>query len=437
MDQDIWENILNALEQQIATDSFKTWFSDTTLVDMDKNSLVIKVPTRFASEYLNTNYSALCAEISHAIYEKRYNVKFTNEKVYNNRVPTEEERRKISLNNRYTFSEFVVGTNNNFAHSAAMSVGELPGQKFNPLFLYGESGMGKTHLMQAIGHYIFENSKQSNICYITTEQFINEMIEAIRTNTSQHFRNKFRNIDLLLIDDIHFLSKKEASQEEFFHTFNTLYENKKQIVITSDRPPKDIPDLENRLVTRFQWGLLADMKNPDFETRVAILKKKISSENLNLSDEVIDFIAENITTNVRLLEGSLIRILAYSSCNKITPDQLDITLVKDILNDMIVIQTKDVTMDSIFQKVCRFYSLTPSQLLDPTRKQNIVFPRQVAMYLSDLLIPSISLKDIALYYRRNDHTTVIHAKKMIENKTKEDNNFRIEIEKLLKDIKGV
>jgi len=437
MDQDIWENILNTLEQQIASDSFKTWFSDTTLVDMDKNSLTIKVPTRFASDYLNTNYSALCSDICHAIYEKQYNIKFSHEKVYNFKAPNEEERKKTNLNSRYTFSEFVVGKNNNFAHSAAMSVAELPGVKYNPLFLYGESGMGKTHLMQAIGHYIFENSQKANICYITTEQFINEMIEAIRTNTSQIFRNKFRNIDLLLIDDIHFLSKKEGSQEEFFHTFNALYENKKQIVITSDRSPKDIPDLENRLVTRFQWGLLADMKNPDFETRVAILKKKINNENLNLSDEIIDFIAENITTNVRLLEGSLIRILAYSSCNKITPDNLNITIVKDILSDMIIIQSKDITMDSIFQKVCRFYNLTPSQLLDNTRKANIVFPRQVAMYLSDLLIPSISLKDIALYYRRNDHTTVIHAKKMIENKTKEDNNFRIEIEKLIKDIKGI
>jgi len=436
MDQDIWQNILNDLEHKIASESFKTWFSDTTLVDMDKDMLVIQVPTKFASDYLNTNYSSLCSDISNAIYEKKYNVKFTHETVLRFPEPDEEERKKIHLNPRYTFSEFVVGKNNNFAHSAAMSVAEIPGNKYNPLFLYGESGMGKTHLMQAIGHYIFENSRKSNICYITTEQFINEMIEAIRTNSSQVFRNKFRNIDLLLIDDIHFLSKKEGSQEEFFHTFNALYENKKQIVITSDRPPKDIPDLENRLVTRFQWGLLADLKNPDFETRVAILKKKISTEDINLSEDIIEFISEHITTNVRVLEGSLIRILAYCSCNKIIPDNLDIITVKDILSDMIIIQSKEVTMDTIFQKVCRFYSTTPSQLLDKTRKANIVFPRQVAMYLSNLLIPAISLKDIALYYRRNDHTTVIHARKMIENKTKEDNAFRIEIEKLIKDIKG-
>jgi len=436
MDQDIWQNILNDLEHQIASESFKTWFSDTTLVDMDKDMLVIQVPTKFASDYLNTNYSSLCSDISNAIYENKYNIKFTHESVLRPNAPDEEERKKIHLNTRYTFSEFVVGKNNNFAHSAAMSVAEIPGNKYNPLFLYGESGMGKTHLMQAIGHYIFENSRNSNICYITTEQFINEMIDAIRTNSSQVFRNKFRNIDLLLIDDIHFLSKKEGSQEEFFHTFNALYENKKQIVITSDRPPKDIPDLENRLVTRFQWGLLADLKNPDFETRVAILKKKISTENINLSEDIIEFISEHITTNVRVLEGSLIRILAYCSCNKILPDNLDIITVKDILSDMIIIQTHEVTMDTIFQKVCRFYTITPSQLLDKTRKANIVFPRQVAMYLSNLLIPAVSLKDIALYYKRNDHTTVIHARKMIENKTKEDNTFRIEIEKLIKDIKG-
>jgi len=441
MDQDVWQNILDYLEQKIAPDSFKTWFTETTLVDISDNTLNIQVPTSFASEYLNTNYSAMCSDISFAIYKKKYKIKFCYETAAITQKPQLAEKlqqmKNLKLNPKYNFNDFVVGKNNNFAHSTAMAVAEMPGTKYNPLFLYGESGMGKTHLMQAIGHFIFENSKNANICYITTEQFINEMIEAIRSNTSQQFRARFRNIDLLLIDDIHFLSKKEGSQEEFFHTFNALYENKKQIVITSDRSPQDIPDLENRLVTRFQWGLLADLRNPDFETRVAILKKKVANENIHISEPVIEFIAEKITTNVRLLEGSLIRILAYSSCNKISPETINVQTVQEILSDMITIIHSEVTMDTVFQKVCRFYSITPSQLLDKTRKANIAFPRQIAMYLSNLLIPSISLKDIALYYKRNDHTTVIHARKMIETKSKEDNAFREEIGKLIKEIKGI
>ena len=438
MDQDIWQNILDKLEEGISPDSFKTWFQNTILVDITSDTLVVYVQTKFASEYMNDNYSEMCGNISDALYDKKYNVKFSNNPINSADASANKKQKKPhNLNPRYTFSDFVVGKNNNFAHSAALAVAEMPGTKYNPLFLYGESGMGKTHLMQAIGHYLYEETKDTNVYYITTEQFTNEMIESIRTNTTQQFRNKFRNIDLLLIDDIHFLSKKEGSQEEFFHTFNALYENKKQIVITSDRSPKDIPDLENRLVTRFQWGLLADLKNPDFETRVAILKKKALAENILLLDDVVEFIAENISTNVRLLEGSLIRILAYCSCNNINPESLDKYAVHDILSDMILIQHKDITMDTIFQKVCRFYNVTPSQLLDKTRKPNIVLPRQVAMYISNLLIPLLSLKDIATYYRRNDHTTVLHAKKMVENKSKEDNDFREEISTLIQEIRGI
>ncbi|HOD55137.1 MAG TPA: chromosomal replication initiator protein DnaA, partial [Candidatus Cloacimonadota bacterium] len=423
MDQDIWQNILDQLEQHINPQSFKTWFSETQLIDMDDNSLVIHVPTKFAADYLNKTYSKTISEISDAIYKKIYQVRFTEniQSSYRDVNKTEIYQQNLiasKLNPKYNFTEFVVGKSNNFAHSASMAVAESPGTTYNPLFIYGESGMGKTHLMQAIGNFLLEEGKRYNIFYITTEQFTNEMIEAIRGNKMHAFRYKFRNIDLLLVDDIHFLSKKEGSQEEFFHTFNALYEAKKQIVMTSDRPPKDIPDLENRLVTRFEWGLLADLKSPDFETRVAILRKKAEAEHIELSDEVIDFIAEKISTNVRALEGSLIRILAYSSYNNINPDCIDIYTAQEILSDMISEKLKEISMDNIFQKVCNFYSISPSQMLDKTRKVNIAFPRQIAMYLSNLLIPQISLKDIATYYKRNDHTTVLHAKKMIENKFK-------------------
>lgn len=442
MDQDIWQNILDQLEQHINPQSFKTWFNETQLIDMDDQSLVVQVPTKFAADYLNQTYAKLISEISDAIYKKVYLVRFTHiyqtaNKEANKNELYQQNLLASKLNPKYTFTEFVVGKSNNFAHSASMAVAESPGTTYNPLFIYGESGMGKTHLMQAIGNFLLEEGKKYNIFYITTEQFTNEMIEAIRSNNMHNFRNKFRNIDLLLVDDIHFLSRKEGSQEEFFHTFNALYEAKKQIIMTSDRPPKDIPDLENRLVTRFEWGLLADLKSPDFETRVAILRKKAEAENIELRDEVIDFIAEKISTNVRALEGSLIRILAYSSYNNLNPDSIDVYTAQEILSDMISEKLKEISMDNIFQKVCNFYNITPSQMLDKTRKVNISFPRQIAMYLSNLLIPQMSLKDIATYYKRNDHTTVLHAKKMIETKFKEDNDLRIQIEKLIKDIRGI
>jgi len=249
------------------------------------------------------------------------------------------------------------------------------------------------------------------------------------------FRNKFRNFDLLLIDDIHFLSKKEGTQEEFFHTFNSLYEKKKQIVLTSDRPPKDIPDLEKRLVTRFEWGLLADLKSPDFETRVAILKKKAESENIILKNDVFDFISEHIYSNVRALEGSLIRILAYASYNNIDTKDITIEITGDILVDMISDKIQKVNLETIMQKVCEAFSISQAQIFDKTRKKNIVFPRQIAMYLSNLLIPQLSLKEIAQYYKRKDHTTVLHAKKTIESQFKKDNNLRIQIETLIHEIK--
>lgn len=441
MDQDVWQVIMDQLEKRINQQSFKTWFNETQLIDFDDNSMVIYVPTKLAADYLNKTYVNTITEIAETEYDKSFSIKFTEnyQPKEQNDLHSEAYKKHLEaskLNPKYNFTEFVVGKSNNFAHSASMAVAESPGTTYNPLFIYGESGMGKTHLMQAIGNFLVETNSKKNVFYITTEQFTNEMIEAIRSNKTQEFRNKYRKIDVLLVDDIHFLSKKEGSQEEFFHTFNALYENRKQIVMTSDRPPKDIPDLENRLVTRFEWGLLADLKSPDFETRIAILKKKSEAEHIQLADEVIEFIAENISDNVRKLEGSLIRLLAYSSYNDMNPDNIDIQIAKEILSDLLVERVKDISMDNIFQKVCNYYNITPSQMLDKTRKTNIAFPRQIAMYLSNLLIPSISLKDIANYYKKNDHTTVLHAKRMIENKFKNDNDLRIEIEKLIKDIKG-
>ncbi|MGC9362085.1 MAG: chromosomal replication initiator protein DnaA, partial [Candidatus Syntrophosphaera sp.] len=270
----------------------------------------------------------------------------------------------------------------------------------------------------------------------TSEDFTNEMIESIRGNKMPDFRSKYRKVDLLLVDDVHFLSRKEGTQEEFFHTFNALFDTRKQIVLTSDRPPKDIPDLEKRLVTRFESGLLCDLKSPDFETRVAILRKKAEPENIELSDEVFSFIAESISTSVRALEGSLIRILAYASYNKLNPADLDKDSVQNILSDMISESRKEISLDSITQQVCLSYGITLPQIVDKTRKQHISFPRQVAMYLANLLIPQLSLKEIAVYFKRKDHTTVLHAKKMIENQFREDLTFRSHIEQLIKNIRA-
>ena len=443
MDQDIWQNILNKLEENINQQSFRTWFADTKLVDFSNNDLVVKVTTQFAANYLNQNYTETLGEISYALYKQRYTVKFISPPpVLNNGKSQQLEYSSnrvmlnTKLNERFNFEQFVVGRNNNFAYSAAKAVAEAPGYTYNPLFIYGESGMGKTHLMQAIGNFVSQEGRNCSIYYITSEEFTNEMIDSIRSNKMPDFRAKFRKVDLLLVDDIHFLSRKEGTQEEFFHTFNALFDTRKQIVLTSDRPPKDIPDLENRLVTGFESGLLCDLKNPDFETRVAILRKKAEPENIELSDEVISFIAESIFSSVRALEGSLIRILAYTSYNKLNPAELDTETVRNILSDMISEHRKEISLDNITQQVCNSYGINISQIVDKTRKQYISFPRQVAMYLANLLIPQLSLKEIAEYYKRKDHTTVLHAKKMIENQFREDLAFRSQIEQLIKNIKA-
>lgn len=434
----MWSEILETLEANISEKGFQTWFSDTQLISASDNFLTIKVPTQFIAQYCNSNYSDLISEISKNLYNIKYNVKFStlqSQKLQEIDTPRSQNFQRSTLNDKYSFNEFVIGTNNRFAHSASMAVAESPGNIYNPLFLYGESGMGKTHLMQAIGNFVNEELYNKKVFYTTTEDFTNEMINAIRTNTMADFRDKFRNFDLLLIDDIHFLSKKEGTQEEFFHTFNALYEKKKQIVLTSDRPPKDIPDLEKRLITRFEWGLLADLKTPDFETRAAILRKKAAFENINLNEEVIDFIAQHIYSNVRALEGSLIRILAFASYNNLEPEDITIEDASDILIDMISDKILEVNLDTIMQKVCLTYNISQTQIFDKTRKKNIAFPRQIAMYLSNLLIPQLSLKEIANYYKRKDHTTVLHAKKTIEAQFKVDRELRIQIEKLIKDIK--
>lgn len=442
MDQDIWQNILNKLESHIDEKSFNTFFIDTSLIKINKNELHIKVSTKFASNYLNQNYVLILSEIAKSLYHKKYDFIFIsdektfNQKPYNyNEYQPKNFQYRTKLNPNYNFDQFVVGKSNNFAYSSSLAVAENLGVAYNPLFIYGDSGMGKTHLMQSIGNYVVNENEVHKVFYITAEEFTNNMIESLKKNKMEEFRGEFRNIDVLLIDDIHFFTKKEAVQEEFFHTFNSLNEKKKQIVLTSDKPPKDIQDLEKRLVTRFEGGLLADLSTPDFETRVAILRKKSESDKIVLSEEIINFIAENIIDNIRTLEGALIRILAYSSFNNIPIEKINRGLASKILVDLISDKIKNINLDSILEKVCFIYDLTKDQILSKSRKKNIVFPRQIAMYISNLMIPQISLKEIAVYYKRKDHTTVIHARKLIENQLKKDNLLRVNIKEIMDSLK--
>ncbi len=443
--QTVWNNILDNLELKINSQGFRTWFNDTTLHDKSAGqNLVIKVPTKFTADYLNKNYASFIEELCMQMYNKKYSIKFTSnpsvEEVIHNKTPDKIipslNGRRMMLNPKYSFEQFIVGKSNCFAHSAALAVAESPGTTYNPLFIYGESGMGKTHLMQAIGQFVKDDDHpNTSVYYITAEEFTNEMIDSLRTNSMPAFRNKYRNIDILLIDDIHFLARKEGIQEEFFHTFNTLYDNKKQIVMTSDRPPKDINDLEKRLVSRFEWGLLADLKTPDFETRMAILKKKAESEEIVLNEATFEFISTNIISNVRALEGSLIRIHAHCSYKNIDPRELDVDTCQEILSDMISDKVFEININTVMNEVCSYFNLNPGQLLSDTRKKEIVYPRQIAMYLTSLLLPQLPLKAIAQYYQRKDHTTVLHAKKLILENFRKDSDFRIQIETIMKNIK--
>ncbi len=439
LDQDIWDNILNSLEENINEKSFNTFFKSTTLIELSDNKLSVEVETEFASSFLNKNYAKTLEEIALQLYGKKYNIKFygKNRKVIA-KVPVVENitnSRYIKLNDRFTFDQFVVGKNNNFAYSAAYGVAENPGRKYNPLFIYGNSGMGKTHLMQAIGHYAQNSSIKKRIVYTTSENFTNQLISAIQTKSGESFRNSFRNVDILLIDDIQFFKRKESSQEEFFSTFNILYDTNKQIVITSDKPPKDLDGIEKRLVSRFEGGLTVDLSIPEYETRVAIVENKIKRDGTRLSREIIDFICENIVDNIRTLEGAITKLVAYSSFHDIKTEEIEVNLAKDILSSLMSKKIESLTLDNIKEKVCEKYNITSKDILSKTKKKNIVFPRQIGMYLSNFLIPQIALKHIALYYKRKDHSTVINARRLIHKKMEEDKSFYLEIQRLIENIK--
>ena len=439
--KEIWEQSLNIIKGEITEVSFNTWIKSITPVSIENNTFVLSVPNDLTKGILSSKYTNLISNALKLITSKKYNIKFlvlskSEEALTLDNKPQEYTKRSITtndettmLNPKYTFDSFVIGNSNRFAHAASLAVAESPAKAYNPLFIYGGVGLGKTHLMHAIGHYILENNKKSKVTYVSSEKFTNELINSIKDDKNVEFRNKYRNIDVLLIDDIQFIAGKESTQEEFFHTFNALYEANKQIILSSDRPPKEIPTLEDRLRSRFEWGLIADIQPPDFETRMAILKKKADVENLNIPNEVMVYIATKIKSNIRELEGALIRIAAFSSLtNKEISIDLAVEALKDIISSK---QSKQVTIDLIQDVVANYYNLKVSDFKSARRTRNVAFPRQIAMYLCRKLT-DMSLPKIGEEFGGRDHTTVIHAYEKISNNLKKDESLQNAIKDLTK-----
>ncbi|HYF82273.1 MAG TPA: chromosomal replication initiator protein DnaA [Clostridia bacterium] len=431
---DIWEKTLDVIKVELTEVSFNTWLKAIQPISTRDNLVTFSVPDDFTKGILEARYVTLIKNALKQVSSEYYDIKFI--------IPTEEnyasimrentERNQIeetvntSLNPKYTFDTFVIGNSNRLAHAASVAVAESPAKAYNPLFIYGGVGLGKTHLMHAIGHYISKQNKKAKVVYISSETFTNELINSIRDDRNNEFRGKYRNVDVLLIDDIQFIAGKESTQEEFFHTFNSLYDANKQIIISSDRPPKEIRTLEDRLRSRFEQGLIADIQPPDLETRVAILKKKARSENLSISDNVMLLIAKKIHSNIRELEGALIRIVAYSS---LTNGEINEDLTNEALKDIISnSKPKLVTPAAIKDVVGQYYSIKLEDFNAKKRNKSIVLPRQIAMFLCRELT-DLSLPRIGEEFGR-DHTTIMHAYEKISNDMKIDSQLKSVLEEL-------
>lgn len=443
--EQLWTKTLNIVKGEITEVSFNTWIKSIVPISIESDTIKLEVPNDFTRGILESRYKDLIINAIKLITSKKYKIEFLifseetsseSEKLPNNMKKDKNnivvnDEMSSTLNPKYTFNSFVIGNSNRFAHAASLAVAEAPAKAYNPLFIYGGVGLGKTHLMHAIGHYILQNNPKSKVVYVSSEKFTNELINSIKDDKNVDFRNKYRNVDVLLIDDIQFIAGKERTQEEFFHTFNALYEADKQIILSSDRPPKEIPTLEDRLRSRFEWGLIADIQAPDFETRIAILKKKADVENLNIPNEVMVYIATKIKSNIRELEGALIRIVAYSS---LTNKEISVDLAAEALKDIISNeQNKQVTIDLIQDIVANYFNLKVDELKSSRRTRNIAFPRQIAMYLSRKLT-DMSLPKIGEEFGGRDHTTVIHAYEKISTNLKKDESLKNVINDLTKKI---
>jgi len=437
----LWKNVLDILKVEISEVSYNTWLKSINPINISNNTIILACPNDFTKGILTGRYINLIKNaIRHATNED-YNIEFI--------VPGEEieipqdnngqfdevvdTNNKLNLIPKYTFDTFVIGNSNRFAHAASLAVAEAPAQAYNPLFIYGGVGLGKTHLMHAIGHYILSQNPKSKVVYVSSEKFTNELINSIREYKNEEFRNKYRNVDVLLVDDIQFIAGKEATQEEFFHTFNALHESNKQIIISSDRPPKEIPTLEDRLRSRFEWGLIADIQAPDLETRIAILRKKANSEKIQISDEVMLYIGTMIKSNIRELEGALIRVVAYSSlANREITMELAEEALKDIISND---KPREITVNLIKELVGKSYKLKLEDFNSKRRTRDIAFPRQIAMYLTREFT-DLSLPKIGDEFGGRDHTTVIHACDKINKDLQNDSTLKRKIDSIIEELKS-
>ncbi len=419
------------LKGEMTKVSYDTWIKDLTILGKEQNTYILGVTSDFQKEAIMTRNYALIAntfkyitntECDIAVREVSANTNGMQQK--NNGLDSVSSISGYSssfLNPKYTFDTFVVGNNNRFAHAAALAVAEAPASSYNPLFIYGGVGLGKTHLMHAIGNEILKHDHSSKILYVTSEKFTNQLINAIRDNTTENFRNCYRNVDVLLIDDIQFIAGKERIQEEFFHTFNTLHESGKQIILSSDRPPKEMKLLEDRLKSRFEWGLIADISNPDYETRLAILRKKAQSDSIVIDDMILSNIATKIDTNIRELEGVLNKMIAKAS---LTHSPLTLEMAEKAINDIISQKEKVVSVESIQEVVAKYFNINAKDLKSSKRSNDLAYPRQIAMYLCRD-IAQMQLAKIGECFGKRDHTTVMHACRKIEAEIKENGNTKL------------
>lgn len=438
----IWKEVLSLIKVELTEVSFNTWLKTIDPISISKSdsSVVLAAPNSFTKDILVGRYMNLIKSALRQVTNKDFNIEFIIPSEIQNYISKEEDDKELKeentisqLNPKYTFDSFVIGNSNRFAHAASLAVAEAPAQAYNPLFIYGGVGLGKTHLMHAIGHFILEQDPNAKVVYVSSEKFTNELINSIREYRNEEFRSKYRNVDVLLIDDIQFIAGKEGTQEEFFHTFNALHDANKQIIISSDRPPKEIPTLEDRLRSRFEWGLITDIQAPDLETRIAILKKKATLENIEVDDEVMLYIATKIQSNIRELEGALIRIVAYSSLiNSDITLELAEEALKDIISENKIVE---ITPDLIKKVVGREYNLTNEDFSSKRRTRAIAYPRQIAMYMTRELT-DLSLPKIGDEFGGRDHTTVIHAYDKISDELQEDPNLKRKIDKMVKDMKS-
>jgi chromosomal replication initiator protein len=425
-----WKQIKAKLQEEINESAFQAWFANMKLEEINGEDVYFNIPNTFTQHWITEHFmnelNTSIKEVTGNFYKIHFLVnKKTDIETYKQEEKEHEEKKeqKPLLHDKYTFDSFVVGDNNKFAYAAAMAVSNAPGREYNPLFIYGGVGLGKTHLLQATGNKVYSQYPNLRILYTQTEEFLNEMIKSIQEYSTVKFKQKYREIDLLLIDDIHFLSGKERLQEEFFHTFNALFEAKKQIVITSDRPPKEISGLEERVISRFHWGLMVDLQPPDFETRLAILRSKIQSDNIQISDSVVSYIASNIKNNIRELEGCLIKLLAHASIYK---TDISVELAKRILIDFIKEKEKRITLERIIKTVSEFYNIDAEEIKGDKRSKSVAQARQVAIYLARNLT-NLSLKEIGNNFGKRDHSTILHSFNKIENLIRKNKRTKGEI----------